>query len=118
MTAKDYFFSALPKRCGVHPSFGKVAELVYLAELEGEESFSRVRFRTVEERARLALPYRPAIGYEEVWDSEHKFAMLFFLESDKARGKAYDKNKLAELHNLTLDETQVEVLKQVRDVWN
>ena len=48
-----------PKRCGVHPAFGKVAEMVVYQEALGEPLFSAVEFDTARERARLAMPYNP-----------------------------------------------------------
>jgi len=118
MTAKQYFFKELPKRCGVHPACGKVVEQIYLSELAGEEAFSRSEFKTVRDRARLALPYRPAPGYEQEWNHGLDVATLFLLDSDLSKGIAIDEELHEEMLSNTYDEIEMDVLKQASDWWN
>lgn len=53
-----------PKRCGVNPAFGRVAELVLIHEAAGDAAFSASQFDSARERAKLALPYNPANSEE------------------------------------------------------
>jgi hypothetical protein len=59
MTLLEYIRDVAPKVCGVHPSFGKVAELVYNAEISASvPEFEASYFTSARERAELAMPYQ------------------------------------------------------------
>ena len=60
MNLQEFVINECPKRCGVHLSNSRVAELIYIAELEGDENFSSDKFDSVRDRCLLALPYFPA----------------------------------------------------------
>jgi uncharacterized protein with von Willebrand factor type A (vWA) domain len=62
MTFPEYIRDVAPVECGVHPSFGKVAELVLLAEQNGEPAFHDAMFDTIFERAELLFPYPDKSG--------------------------------------------------------
>jgi hypothetical protein len=66
----EFVTRTAPKRCGVHPAFGRVAEMVLYQEALGEPVFSAVEFETARDRARLAMPYNPvdADEYEKCLD--------------------------------------------------
>lgn len=55
----QYVIEECPKRCGVHPSGGVTAGLVYREEINGNQSFVADKFETVRDRALIALPYYP-----------------------------------------------------------
>ena len=58
MTFRKYIKDVAPEVCGVHPAFGKVAELVFDAEIAGDTpEFSSENFVSSRERAELAAPY-------------------------------------------------------------
>ena len=118
MDAKEYFFNELPKRCGVHSAFGKVAQIIYEAERNGEKAFSRHNFNAVKERARLALPYKPAPGHEEEWYHGLDVATYFFLESDLSRGITIDKALHQFVQDQTYDDIELSVIAQASEWWN
>lgn len=59
MNLKQFITEEAPKRCGVHPSNGRIALMVFEAELNGEEKFNQDLFSTARERAAMGLPYKP-----------------------------------------------------------
>lgn len=59
-----------PKRCGVHPAFGRVAEMVLYQEALGDPVFSAIEFKTTRERAALALPFNPGLSEDEQFEYE------------------------------------------------
>ena len=68
MTLREFIKTEAPKRCGVHPAFGLIAEWVLDFEALGEPEFSQDKFITYRERASLGLPYKPALGKEDVYE--------------------------------------------------
>jgi len=50
MTFKQYIGVELPKKCGVHPSYGKIAELVFDAENMGDPAFQGDQFESHRQR--------------------------------------------------------------------
>ena len=47
-----------PKYCGVHPSFGKIAELIHETEELGAPEFAADSFQSPRERALMYAPYQ------------------------------------------------------------
>lgn len=64
MNLKEYITEYLPKKCGVHPSFGEVAWIVFCEEGNGNKAFASDKFKTVRERAALGMPYKPKVVKE------------------------------------------------------
>jgi len=57
MTLLNFITKVAPTLCGVHPAFGRIAELVFLAEKD-EPDFAPEKFESTRERAELAVPYQ------------------------------------------------------------
>jgi len=53
MTFKQYIGIELPKKCEVHPSYGKIAELVFDAENMGEAAFQGDQFESIRQRGEV-----------------------------------------------------------------
>ncbi len=47
----------IPEYCGVHPSYGDIAMLVFKAEQAGDEAFSAEAFEVTRERAKMVVPF-------------------------------------------------------------
>lgn len=58
MTLLSYIRDYLPEYFGVHPAYGKAAELVFHAELIDSKLFCQEQFETNRERAALGIPYQ------------------------------------------------------------
>ena len=59
MTLEVFVKEEIPKRCGVHPVYGQVAWDIFEQEQKGDKRFSAKEFKTVRDRAGLALPFKP-----------------------------------------------------------
>ena len=57
MTFTHFIKTLAPDSCGVHPSFGEIANLVHEAEQFGNPSFKAEVFKTTRERAVMYAPY-------------------------------------------------------------
>ena len=58
MTFTDFIEHTAPEYCGVHPSYGEIALLVFEAEQFGNIAFAQESFKTMRERAMMVVPYR------------------------------------------------------------
>jgi hypothetical protein len=65
MTFLEYVRDIAPLECGVHQSFGRVAELVVEAEKADDEAFTAGMFATTRDRAELGAPYPDPKGKRE-----------------------------------------------------
>lgn len=59
---KEYISEYLPKKCGVHPSCGVTAWLVFCEEQNGNQAYAADKFKSARDRARMGMPYKPARG--------------------------------------------------------
>lgn len=117
--AEKYFYVELPKRCGVHPANGRTAELIFEYEAMDDQAYARIEFESIEERARFALPYRPAPGYENQWDRGWHVAKLFFIYSDEKRMIEVDKELKAKLlDGFVPDKIEKQALAEASEWWN
>ena len=55
-------------RCPNAEAWGKIVELAYRAEQEGERVFSHDRFETARDRAQLAIPYAAIVPMDRAQD--------------------------------------------------
>ena len=71
MDFKDFAVRIAPAYCGVHPSWGKVIELIIDAEEKGDPAFSSHVFTDPRERAKMLMPYgleADSVPYNEILD--------------------------------------------------
>lgn len=85
----EFITVTAPKRCGVHPAFGRVAEMVLYQEALGDPVFSAIEFKTPRDRARLALPFNP--GPDALWQDEYEkcldvLELAFLKHAERAHG--------------------------------
>jgi hypothetical protein len=59
MNIKEYIGEYLPKKCGVHPSCGHTALMVFYEEQREKHAYSQNRFKNTRERAAMGMPYKP-----------------------------------------------------------
>jgi hypothetical protein len=115
MTIKEFITIEAPKRCGVHPAYGKVAGMVFDSEQIGEKSFSMGMFPTMRERCKLGLPFIPVDihAYERCLNI---LEMVHIRHYEKRHGKTgeYDK-RFSELEAET--ELTAEESKMVNMEW-
>jgi hypothetical protein len=67
MTLLEFIRDIAPSKCGVHPAYGKIAELVFNVEKE-TGMFAAEDFVSTRERAGLAAPYPGGEEREKVLD--------------------------------------------------
>ena len=113
MTFIEFIRDEAPKRCGVHPAFGKVAVLVFEAE-QKEGMFPQEDFLTNRDRARLVLPYKPVNEkeYERCLDIIEYIGM-------RHRTEKHGENYLAlmEAEYKNIDPTTEEAAMMEDDYW-
>lgn len=59
MTLEHFVKVEIPKRCEVHPVYGEIAWMIFHEERNGNPNFAQSNFKSVRERAKLALPFNP-----------------------------------------------------------
>lgn len=64
MNLRQLIRDEFPRRCGVNPEFGKVAEMILDKEIEDDTFFNHNTFIDARERAAGAVPYKPN-NYEQ-----------------------------------------------------
>ena len=58
MTLLEYISEYLPKKFKVDKSFGNVAKMIYESEKNGNADFANENFKSLRDRAALAIPYQ------------------------------------------------------------
>jgi len=119
MNLKEYSIKEAPRRCGVHPANGRIAWLVYQAELAGEPEFAQSNFKSIRERAKLALPYKPE-NEEEYEKALDVFEICFYIDAQKRKEADY-KDAIISLENKReYDEIEKSVIISVSESewWN
>ena len=58
MKFTNFIKTVAPDYCGVHPSYGEVALLVFESEQTGNIAFAQETFKTMRERALMVVPYK------------------------------------------------------------
>lgn len=115
MKLKEYISEYLPKKCGVHPSFGGIAWIVFCEEQNGNPAFANDKFESARERAKLGMPYNPENkqAYEEGLD----VLELMILAHRQKKHKENNHSRINELEEKrTFTDNEISVLAS--EWWN
>ena len=115
---KDFYMQIAPEYCGVHLSYGTIADLVFQAESNGEEAFAADKFENIRERAKMGFPYE-AYALPGTYENVINFAeYVMTLHAQESHGEDYDER--IGLLSETLNKTNPEWMEdpQTEGLWS
>jgi len=112
MTLKTYLTEIIPDACGVNRAFGQLAYIAYLEELTGNEFFAQKNFKSIRERASIALPFYPV--NKKAYNYHLDLCELLLLTHGQSRHGHNNQKRIDEILNsriFTKEEMQMSVME-------
>jgi hypothetical protein len=116
MNLLNYIRIECPKVCGVHPAYGRVAELIYNDELQEDSEFRNENFESLRERAKLGLPFKPINkeAYEHCLDV---LELVLCIHRQEKHNENYEQ-RINELKQIELTKEEADMVANPEGFWS